>query len=105
MALSDITSRQAVRSATTEFDRLGRDDFLSRHGFGKARKYFLELDGHLYDSKAIVGVAHGYQFPGEGPLKSAEFSGGDATVRQKLEELRFTVRVIKDRRRQTSHPA
>jgi hypothetical protein len=94
MALSDLTSRQAVLAAIAEFDRLKRDEFLSLYGFGKARRYFLELDGHLYDSKAIVGVAHGYQFPKEGALKSEDFSGGDRTVRRKLKELNFTIRVI-----------
>jgi putative restriction endonuclease len=99
MALSDLTSGQAVRSAIAEFNRLGRDNFLSTHGFGRAREYFLEVDGRLYDSKAIVGVAHGYQFPKEGTLKSKEFSGGNLTVRQKLAELDFTVRVIKHKKR------
>src|SRR3954463_14397372 len=45
-----------------------------------------------YDSKAIAGVAVGKQFPSEGPLRSDQFSGGDATVRAKLESLGFRVR-------------
>ena len=36
----------------------GRDEFLRRYGFGRARAYLLEVDGKLYDSKAIVGYAH-----------------------------------------------
>ena len=45
-----------------------------------------------YDSKAIVGVAHGF-LPGEQPLKAAEFSGGEATVGRLLRDLGFAVQV------------
>ena len=44
----------------------------------RARAYFLYENGRYYDSKAIVGVAHGYEFPEEGPLHPADFSGGAA---------------------------
>ena len=91
MGLGDLTSRQAVLDAMAEFDRLGRDAFLDKYGFGKARDYFLVDDGRSYDSKAIVGAAHGYQFPKDGALGADAFSGGDATVRRKLAELGFTV--------------
>jgi len=75
-----------------EFDSLGRDAFLQTYGFGKARRYVvLGQQGSSYDSKAIVGVAHGYQFPGAGPLTAAEFSGGEATVTAKLNALGFDV--------------
>jgi hypothetical protein len=49
-------------------------------------------DGKRYDSKAIVGVAHGL-LPGERPLASAEFSGGEATVGRLLRGLGFIVQV------------
>lgn len=48
-----------VRAAVAEYDRLGRDTFLRSTGFGRARAYYLEHEGRLYDSKAIVGYAHG----------------------------------------------
>ena len=94
MALSQLTSTRAVIQAITEFDRLGRDRFLEEYGFGRARRYFLEYDGRLYDSKAIVGVAHGFQMPSKGPLNCHDFSGGARTVQVKLEELGFDVRVV-----------
>lgn len=47
--------------------------------------------GKLYDSKAIVGAAVGFQFPERGPLTADIFSGGEATVQQKLAELGFEV--------------
>lgn len=92
MALSNIKSRKAILSAINEYNKLGRDVFLNKYGFRPARLYFLAYDGKLYDAKAIIGVAHRYEFPQKGPLKPAEFSGGERTVKQKLEELGFKVR-------------
>lgn len=91
MALADLTDPNAVQRAVREFDELGRDQFLSKYGFGKSRSYFLIEAGRSYDSKAIAGAAHGYQHPTLGPLGSKDFSGGDATVRARLEALGFTV--------------
>lgn len=91
MGLADLTSSSAVRRAIAECDRLGRDAFLEKHGFKRARDYVLVVDGKEYDSKAIVGVAHGYQFPSAGPLSAADFSGGKRTVVPKLESLGFEV--------------
>ncbi|GHI05289.1 hypothetical protein AQI88_23360 [Streptomyces cellostaticus] len=59
MALTDIT-RTEVHKAIEEYDRLGRDAFLRHYGFGRARRYLLLHGGRHYDSKAIVGAAHGY---------------------------------------------
>jgi hypothetical protein len=59
MSLADLTP-ESVHQAIAEFDRLGRDSFLSTYGFGKARGYLLIHNGHAYDSKAIAGVAHQY---------------------------------------------
>lgn len=93
MALSDITDRRAVLSAIEEFDRIGKDAFLAKYGFGEARSYWLLHEGRRYDSKAIIGAAHGYARPDLGPMRSAEFSGGEATVRQRLAALGFEVQV------------
>ncbi|WP_329337467.1 hypothetical protein OG866_23400 [Streptomyces sp. NBC_00663] len=59
MALSDIT-RSEVEKAIEECDRLGRDLFLQRYGFRRARRYLLSHEGRQYDSKAVVGAAHGF---------------------------------------------
>jgi 5-methylcytosine-specific restriction enzyme A len=91
MALSEIT-RDAVLEAIGEYDRLGQDGFLERYGFDRARQYLLVHDGKRYDSKAIVGAAHGF-LPGERPFTAAEFSGGEATVGRLLRRLGFTVQV------------
>jgi hypothetical protein len=91
MTISDLLQSSAVAAAVHEFDRIGRDGFLAKYGFGKAREYFLKLGDKLYDSKAIVGAAHGYQYPERGPLKAEDFSGGEQTVRKKLEDLGYVV--------------
>lgn len=91
MALKDIT-RQAVLAAIAEYDRVGQSAFLSRYGFDSARLYLLIHDGKSYDSKAIVGAAHGF-LPGEKQLAASQFSGGEATVGRLLRGLGFTVQV------------
>ena len=90
MGLSDVT-QGAVERALSEFDELGREAFLERYQFGKARSYFIERDGDLYDSKAIAGAAHGFVPPDWEPLKPGDFSGGERTVARVLRRLGFTV--------------
>lgn len=95
MSLSDLTSSRAIDQALDEFDRIGREEFLEKYGFGRAREYFLRRGTVLYDSKAIVGAAFGFQHPDKGPLSARDFSGGQATVQAKLEELGFEMLVVR----------
>ena len=87
--LKKLTDPASVLKALAEFDNLSRDTFLSKYRFGKARSYLLFHNGKAYDSKAIVGVAYGYQFGR--PLKSKEFNGGKNTVVPILSKLGFEV--------------
>lgn len=91
--LSRLQSPSAVQNALDEFSRLGRTVFLERYGYGKSRDFMVRnpANGELCDSKAIVGAAYGCQYPAEGPLKAADFSGGEATVAPKLQSLGFEV--------------
>jgi 5-methylcytosine-specific restriction enzyme A len=89
VALREL-SRREILQAVAEYDRLGPDRFLEKYGFGRARSYWLVIDGKAYDSKAIAGAAHGY-LPGREPLAAADFSGGAATVGRLLSELGFQV--------------
>ena len=91
--LSRLQNPAAVQAALDEFHRLGRTEFLERYGFGKSRDFLVRnpLTGELCDSKAIVGAAFGFQYTSEGPLKPADFSGGEATVVPKLQNLGFEV--------------
>ncbi|MFJ2761784.1 hypothetical protein [Streptomyces prasinus] len=87
--LNEIT-RSAILQAVAEYDRLGRDAFLERDGFGPSRSYLLEIEGKEYDSKAIVGAAHGY-LSGRDPLGRDEFSGGKDHAAKLLSDLGFEV--------------
>jgi len=89
MGLPDLTA-SAVNQAIQEFDLIKRKAFLKKYKFGRAREYLLQKDGRSYDSKAIAGAAHGY-LSGHDPLTAQDFSGGEATVRKRLEELGFVV--------------
>ena len=80
MSLGDLTDRQVVESTIEEFDRIGRDAFLAKYGFGPARSYFLLHRGFRYDSKAIAGAAHGYQFPAAGPLRPSDFNAAHTST-------------------------
>jgi hypothetical protein len=93
MSIGKLKSPEAIRAAMQEFDTVGRTYFLEKYGFGKSREYMLRDPdtGNLYDSKAIVGAAYGFAFPGEGPLRAEDFSGGEATVEQTLASLGFAV--------------
>ncbi|MBK7617595.1 MAG: DUF3883 domain-containing protein [Burkholderiales bacterium] len=88
-----LRSPNAVQQALDEFTKLGRTAFLERYGFGKSRDYLVRnpRTGDLCDSKAVVGAAYGFEHPEEGPLKPADFSGGEATVVPKLQALGFEV--------------
>ena len=89
MALREL-SRREILQAVAEYDRLGRVRFLEKYEFGPARSYRLVIDGKTYDSKAIVGAAHGF-LPGQEALTAHDFSGGAATVGRLLSRLGFEV--------------
>ena len=40
MALGDLSDPAAVVEAISEFDQFGREEFLKKYGFGRARRYF-----------------------------------------------------------------
>lgn len=93
LRLSDLTSAAAVQAALDEYEQLGKESFLRKHGFGEASSYLVRnpRTQGLADSKAIVGVALAYQYLGSGGLESKDFSGGARTVQQALERLGFAV--------------
>jgi len=85
-----LFSRRAVMQAMIECDRLGREQFLAKYGFGIAREYVVRHNGVDYDSKAIFAVAHKYQPESAVPLAS-EISGGRAGAAGYLAKLGFDV--------------
>lgn len=94
MALRDFTRGQ-VLAAIEEYDALGQEGFLAKYGFDRSRTYLLIHDGKTYDSKAIVGAAHGVG-RGNQPLSAGQFSGGEATVGRLLRRLGFTAEASGD---------
>ena len=94
--LNDLSDAGAVQAALDEFLRLGQQAFLEQHGFRRASSYVVRdpRNGQWADSKAIAGVTVGYQFPLDGALRAAEFSGGMATVVRLLTSLGFDVRPL-----------
>jgi hypothetical protein len=76
MSLDDIRKPESIEAALAEFQKLGRADFLKKYGFRQSREYFLVKSSVLFDSKAVIGAAHGYEFPNVGSLRPNQFSGG-----------------------------
>ncbi len=90
VALSELTDRGAVEAAIAEYRARGRDAFLAAYGFEGSRDYFLSYEGELFDSKPILGVAYGNQYPERGPLRPEDFSGGIVATVRSLERLGFS---------------
>ena len=63
-----------------EFDEIGRDEFLKKYEFGKAKTSWLIYKGQRYDSKAIIGAA--YCFATNRRLKPKDFYGGDPVLKE-----------------------
>jgi hypothetical protein len=74
-----------------ECDALGRDAFLSKHGYRRSNAYVVVHEGREYDSKAILGVAFGYEYD-TAPLSPSEFSGGAEHCAKLMMRLGFTMR-------------
>lgn len=91
MGLADITFA-SVEKAIENYDAVGKDVFLAAYGFSNATKYWILREGNRYPSKAIVGAAH--KFIDGKPLSADSFSGGEATVVQRLRQLGFEIEVL-----------
>src|SRR5688500_9379347 len=91
MGLADIDSPEYVEKAIAEFDRLTRWRFLQTYGFRAARRYFIRVGSDLYDSKAVLGVAHRFVPGKKRALSPADFSGGDKHAVSHLRGLGFEV--------------
>lgn len=77
--LSELTDPSAVMQAVQEFKDLGRDQFLDKYDLSPSARYFANIDGLHVDSKPLLSVAYGYQFPERGPLHVRHFAGGAQT--------------------------
>jgi len=95
MNIAEVTSPEAVRAAAREFDALGEEAFLYEYGFGPVSDDVVVIDGRLYPARALLGAAHGHQYPDVGPLDDSDF-GGLSEAAAKLRELGFEVRGLDD---------
>ena len=100
MARWDPVQPHRVRQAAAEYDRLGQDEFLAHHHFGRATAYLLILDDKKYDSKAILGVAYGYA-TGRA-LGPHDFSGGVHGAAGVLRTMGFEIVNTRDHRQSDS---
>ncbi|GAA5003156.1 HNH endonuclease [Kitasatospora paranensis] len=92
--LKGVISRTSVLDAIAEFNTLGQDAFLTTYGYGVAREYLLVHEGREYDSKAIAGVAHKYEYGTA--LGSHDFSGGRSGAVTWLESAGFRVTSLRN---------
>ena len=77
-----------------ELDKIGRDKFLDKYEFGRARTYFVIHDGKMYDCKPLLWTAYQYQFGVQ--LLERATGGVNKTVRPHIEKLGFTVVVANE---------
>ncbi|MET7990384.1 YDG/SRA domain-containing protein [Amycolatopsis sp. NPDC005232] len=88
MSLGDI-EREHVLAAATEYDQLGKENFLNTYGFKHARRYEVLIGEWAYDSPAIAGVAHRGAMGSV--LSAAELSAGLLAIVARLTALGFEV--------------
>src|SRR4051794_33898116 len=93
MGFADLDSPEAVVEAIHECEQMGEPAFLEKYGFGPSRHIRLFHDGKDYPAKAILGVAHRFQFPEHGALRPSEFTSGDSTI-NKLKHMKFDARSV-----------
>lgn len=58
MATFSSVTRQHVLQALAEYDARGAEEFLEVYGFSPSPEHALVHEGHRYDVKAVLGVAH-----------------------------------------------
>jgi hypothetical protein len=88
--LRTAVTRDDVLRAIHEYDRLGPDDFFTKHGFGPSRSYELMWQKRHYPHKAILGTA--YELATGTRLGAGEFEGGKSGAVTVLQNLGFTVK-------------
>jgi len=88
LAWDQVTHADVVR-AIEEYDRLGPDQFFSKHGFAPTTTYDLVWNEGLYPPKAILGTA--YELATGQRLASGDFEGGKSGAVKVLGQLGFTI--------------
>jgi hypothetical protein len=86
-------SREDVKHAMKEYDRLGPDEFFAQHGFAPTTTYELISNHRTYPPKAVLGTA--YELATGRRLASSDFEGGKTGAVRVLGNLGFTVEQIR----------
>jgi hypothetical protein len=89
MVAWDRVTRSHVERAIKEYDRLGAEQFFSKHGFAPTTTYELAWEERRYPPKAILGTA--YEFATGERLASGDFEGGKSGAVKVLGQLGFTI--------------
>lgn len=88
VAWERVTKSDVLR-AIYEYDRLGPEQFFSRHGFAPTTTYELVWEKRRYPPKAVLGAA--YEFAAGQRLASGDFEGGKTGAVRVLGNLGFNV--------------
>ena len=86
-------TRDDVLRAIKDYDRLGPEQFFSKHGFAPTTTYELAWEGRRYPPKAILGTA--FEFATGHRLASSDFEGGKSGAVKVLGKLGFAVQAIR----------
>jgi hypothetical protein len=89
MVAWDRVTRRDVLRAIHEYDRLGPEQFFSKHGLAPTTNYELVLDKRRYPPKAVLGAA--YEFATGQQLSSGDFEGGKTGAVRVLGNLGFRI--------------
>lgn len=89
LSRDDRELKKRVDSKIAEFDAIGRDAFLSKYCWEKARSFFILAGGKHYDSKAVLGAARGIKC-GPSAERSA-LNGGSSGAVKVLRRLGYVV--------------
>jgi putative restriction endonuclease len=87
--VSSLTE-SSVQFALGEWDEIGRDEFLIRHGLFGAFKYVIKQEGRQYDAKAILVRSARYQ-QNDDSISISDFGTTEATIAKPLRRLGFVV--------------
>jgi hypothetical protein len=90
MALGDVRHEDVLGAVAILDDAVEGPKLLNQLHFGPAKYLRLVYRGRFYDSKAVVGIAHGLG-AGRDYLAAGHFTGGEESVVRVLERLGFYV--------------
>jgi putative restriction endonuclease len=83
--------RQSIESSLAEWDDIGKQEFLLRHGLHAAFKFVIVFEGRIYDAKAVL-VRSARRQTNDNNIALAEFGTTEDTIARPLRRLGFVVR-------------